>query len=273
VLSFDFPEVVHSFEWNENGSQILAACKDTTLRIYDPRQAAAALTTTSFPGARGSRAVWADNKAKVITVGFSVTSTRQYMIHDPRKFDKPIAAPGDIDQSAGVFIPFYDPDNSVLYLGGKGDAGIKYFELTDEEPYLFFLSEFRSTESQKGLCFLPKLACDTSLCEIASCMRLMKDAVQPVSFQVPRKSDVFQADLFPDTYAGIPALTEDQWLSGDNKEAPKTSMKDKDVGRAAAPSTSGFVPMKSAAELAKELAEAHARIAALEEEVRKLKAK
>lgn len=108
----------------------------------------------------------------------------------------------------------------MLYLGGKGDASIKYYEAVEEDPYLHFLSEFRSNESQKGLCFIPKLACDTSICEIAVALRLMKDMVQPVSFQVPRKSDMFQADIYPDTYAGVPALSEDQYLGGADKDPP-----------------------------------------------------
>jgi len=194
------------------------------------------------------------------------------MIHDPRKFDKAIIT-SDIDQSAGVLIPYYDNDNSILYLGGKGDGNIRYFELTDEEPYLHYLSEFRSTESQKGLTFLPKLACDTSVCEIASALRLLKDSIVPVSFQVPRKSDMFQSDLYPDTYAGLPALSETEWLSGSDKEPPKVSVKDKDT-RSAAASVSGapaFTAHKSVAQLEKELADANARIKELEAELAKLK--
>jgi len=272
AATIDFPEVCYSFEWNDNGSQIIAACKDKTLKILDPRVASSVLSTASFPGARGARSVWADNKGRTVTVGFSATSVRQYMLHDPRNFTKPIVT-NDIDQSAGVLLPFYDPDNSILYLSGKGDGNIRYFELTDEEPYLHYLSEFRSNESQKGVCFLPKLACDTSICEIAVGLRLMKEYIQPVSFQVPRKSDMFQSDIFPDTYAGKPALSEDEWLAGQNKEPPKTSMKDKEQTRAAAPSVTSFAPVKSAAELQKELTEAKAYIAQLEAELAKLKAK
>lgn len=272
VLNYDFPEVPLSFEWNDNGSQIVVACKDKTIRTLDPRNPGAAQSTQGLPGARGSRTVWADNKGRIITVGFSVTSTRQYMIHDPRNFAKPITV-GDIDQSAGVLMPFYDPDNSVLYVGGKGDGNIRYFELTDEDPFLHYLSEFRSNESQKGLAFLPKLACDTGPCEIALGLRLMKDMIQPVSFQVPRKSDMFQSDLYPDTYAGLPALSEAEWFGGANKDAPKASMKDKDSGqqRSAAPSIASPTFLKPAAELQKELNEAHARIAQLEAELAKLK--
>ncbi len=164
-----------------------------------------------------------------------------------------------------------------MYLAGKGDAGIKYFEVVDEDPYVHFLSEFRTNESQKGACFLPKLACETKDCEIAVCLRLMRDCVQRVSFQVPRKSDLFQGDIYPDTYAGIPVLSEEDWLGGANKEPLRVSMKDKGSlsgggQKLASSQPSQFVAQKSAAELQKELNDANERIKQLEAEVAALKA-
>merc|ERR1712154_626673 len=48
----------------------------------------------------------------------------------------------------------------------------------------------------------------------------------PISFVVPRKSggDVFQEDIYPDCYAGKPALSADEWLDGNNKDPIYTSM-------------------------------------------------
>ena len=34
-----------------------------------------------------------------------------------------------------------------------------------------------------------------------------KDMVIPIAMQVPRKSELFQDDIFPDTYAGVPTST------------------------------------------------------------------
>jgi coronin-1B/1C/6 len=263
-------DVIQSFEWNESGSMIATASKDKFIRIYDPRDNGSMLKAPGFGGTKGSRVAWADRLNKLLAVGFSATSVRQYSVYDYRKFSEPLAT-SDIDQTAGVLIPYYDPDNSVLYLAGKGDGNIRYFEVVDEDPYIHYLSEFRSNESQKGACFLPKLACETKDCEIAVALRLMRDFIQPVSFQVPRKSDIFQGDIYPDTYAGIPALSEEEWLAGQNKEPPKVSMKDKNVGGGSGSSAVVFVAQKSAAELQKELNEAHERIKQLEAEVAKLK--
>jgi coronin-1B/1C/6 len=56
----------------------------------------------------------------------------------------------DIDQAAGVIMPFFDNDTNMLYLCGKGDGNVRFYESTNQEPYLFGLSEFRSTTSCKG---------------------------------------------------------------------------------------------------------------------------
>jgi len=44
---------------------------------------------------------------------------------------------------------------------------------------------------------------------------------------------MFQADIFPDTYAGLPVLSADEWLGGANKDPIKVSMKDKNAAGAA----------------------------------------
>lgn len=69
----------------------------------------------------------------------------------------------------------YDDDNGILYVAGKGDGNIRYFEIVDTDPYVHFLSEFRDNSSQKGICWLPKRAMDTTKCEVAVACRLMKD--------------------------------------------------------------------------------------------------
>jgi coronin-1B/1C/6 len=195
-------------------------------------------------------------------------------VWDQRAINKPLAMV-DIDTSAGVLIPYFDPDNSILYCAGKGDGNIRYFEIVDTEPYVHFLSEYRDNQSQKGIAFLPKKAVDVSKCEIAVCLRLLRDRVVPVSFQVPRKSDMFQKDLYPDSYAGIPSLSADEWLGGVNKAPKKVSMKPGDNksvsgGGASAP-TATLKPQKTASQLEAELEAAHKKIAELEAQVAKLK--
>jgi len=269
ALTFeDHPDVPQSIDWTADGAQAATTCKDKKIRIFDPRDAKSVLTTEGFAGSKRSSIVWASNHGLLLGVGFSKNSVRQYGVWDPKNLSAPLAL-ADLDQSAGVVIPFYDPDNSILYLSGKGDASIRYFELVKEKPYLHALSEFRDTNSQQGVTWLPKRACDTTKCEIAHCLRLMKDSIVPISFQVPRKSDLFQKDLFPDAYAGVPSLEAKEYLGGDNKAQKLKSMKPGTAQETVV--VKSFSAKKSPQELETENEKLRARVAELEAELARLK--
>jgi len=268
----DHSDVVQSIDFSADGSQIATTCKDKKIRIFDPRDGKHVLSTEGFAGTKRSSIVWASHQEKLLGVGFSKTSVRQYGLWDPKKLDAPLNII-DLDQSAGVVIPMYDPDNGILYLAGKGDASIRYFELVKEKPYLHPLSEFRDTNSQQGVAWLPKRACDTTKCEIAHCLRLMKDSIVPISFQVPRKSDLFQKDLFPDAYAGIPSMEAKEYLAGENKPAKLRSMKPGDKSTTEQVVVKTFSAKKSPQELEEENVKLKARVAELEAELAKLKSR
>ena len=67
----------------------------------------------------------------------------------------------------------------------QGDTQISYFEW--EEDVLHDVSVYKSTESQKGVAFMPKRGCNISEVETARAYRALRDRIEPVSFQVPRK--------------------------------------------------------------------------------------
>ncbi|XP_037057454.1 coronin-6 isoform X3 [Peromyscus leucopus] len=159
-------------------------------------------------------------------------------IIDPRKsqvvannFEEPVALQ-EMDTSNGVLLPFYDPDSSIVYLCGKGDSSIRYFEITDEPPFVHYLNTFSSKEPQRGMGFMPKRGLDVSKCEIARFYKLHERKCEPIIMTVPRKSDLFQDDLYPDTPGPEPALEADEWLSGQDAEPVLISLKE------------GYVPPK-----------------------------
>jgi coronin-1B/1C/6 len=211
-------DIIQSLDWNLNGSQIATTCKDKKARVFDPRTKEIAAEVVAHQGIKGSRAAWL--RDKLLTIGFSKTSEREFSIYDPRKIETPIAHLA-IDSSAGVIMPFFDPDTNILFLAGKGDGNIRYYEIVDEAPYFFYLSEFKSATPQRGMAFVPKRGLNVSECEIARALKLSPNKVEPISFRVPRKSDIFQDDLYPPTYAGEPSLSAEQWTHGEDAE-PKT---------------------------------------------------
>ncbi|KYQ89173.1 hypothetical protein DLAC_11809 [Tieghemostelium lacteum] len=215
-------DIILSVEWSANGSQLVSTCKDKKARIFDPRTKGGAVQeVVCHQGVKNSRGIFL--KDKILTTGFSKTSEREFNIFDPRNLTAEPLAHQTIDTASGLLMPFFDADNSVLYLAGKGDGNIRYYEIEESSTSVnyYYLSEFKSATPQRGICFLPKRACNIAECEIARGLKLTTNSMEPISFRVPRKSDVFQDDIFPDTYAGEPVIDAQAWSNGTNAE-PKT---------------------------------------------------
>jgi len=158
----------------------------------------------------------------------------------------------------------------VFFIGKKGGAQVHYYEMVPKNnkgKMMHSLSYFGGKTGVKGMCFLPKRVCNVTDCEIARSFHLYSDHIAPVSYSVPRKSKLFQIDIFPDTYAGQPSMSAADWASGENKPPVKMSMDPKKKGDAAA----GGIKIQSKADLMKENAELKKRVAALEAEVKALK--
>jgi coronin-1B/1C/6 len=114
----------------------------------------------------------------------------------------------NLDTSSGLLMPHYDADTQLLFLSGRGDGNIRYYEIVDEAPYAHFVAEYKSTEPQRAVTFLPKRAVSVSENEIARAYKVHTTGlVEPVSFRVPRKGEGFQSDIFPETPGPTPALS------------------------------------------------------------------
>ncbi|KAM7139582.1 coronin-6 isoform 2-T2 [Macrochelys suwanniensis] len=225
-------DLIYSVGWNRTGSLLVTTCKDKHLRVIDPRRRQlVAAKVKPHEGARPIRAIFMAD-GKIFTTGFSKMSERQLALWDLKNFEEPIALQ-EMDTSNGVLLPFYDPDSSIVYLCGKGDSSIRYFEITGEAPYVHYLSTYSSKEPQRGMGFMPKRGLDVSKCEIARFFKLHERKCEPIVMTVPRKSDLFQDDLYPDTPGPEPALEAAEWLAGKDAEPVLVSLRD------------GYVPVKN----------------------------
>ncbi|RXN10364.1 coronin-B-like isoform X2 [Labeo rohita] len=218
------PDVIFSVCWSRNGSLICTACKDKKVRVIDPRKGKIiAEKDKAHEGARPMRAIFLAD-GNIFTTGFSRMSERQLALWNPKNMEDPISV-HEMDTSNGVLLPFYDPDTNVVYLCGKGDSSIRYFEITDEAPYVHYLNTFSSKEPQRGMGYMPKRGLDVNKCEIARFYKLHERKCEPIIMTVPRKSDLFQDDLYPDTAGPDPALEAEEWFEGKNGEPILISLK------------------------------------------------
>jgi len=214
-------DIINSADWKSDGSFIITTCKDKKIRTIDPRTSKVAAEGEAHLGVKPGRAIWI--RDKIFSCGFSKTSEREICFWDPKDLTKPLMRQA-IDSASGGLMPFFDGDTSVIFLAGKGDGNIRFYEVVDEAPYVHYLSEFKSNTPQRGMCMLPKRGVNVSDNEIVRMLKVGVKLVEPISFQVPRKSEIFQDDIYPDCFSGEYSLTADEWAGGKNAEQKRRSM-------------------------------------------------
>ncbi|XP_071034431.1 coronin-2B [Parasteatoda tepidariorum] len=210
------PDTIYSLSFNREGSLIATTCKDKKLRVIDARSGAV---------------------IKVMFFTFVKYFVYEHQISMPveiknmlfffqHNLDTPLRIE-NIDSSSGVLFPFYDHDTKMVYVAGKGDGNIRYYEIVNEPPWCHYLSQFLTGFPQRGLGIMPKRGLDVLRCEVFRFYKLhaVKPLCETISMIVPRKSEQFQEDLFPDTAAPTPSLTAREWLNGKNRNPILISMK------------------------------------------------
>ncbi|CAH1106121.1 unnamed protein product [Psylliodes chrysocephalus] len=210
-------DAIHSMSLNRDGSLLATTCKDKKLRIIEPRTGRVQAEGMCHSGSKASKVVYLGSTGRLLTTGFSRHSDRQYSVWNESDLSRPLFT-DSIDSSSGVVFPFFDPDTNMVYLAGKGDGNIRYYEVTDEAPYVHFLNQFLSGNPQRGLGFMPKRGLRIAQCEVFRFYKLhaTKGMCEPIGMIVPRKSDQFHDDLYPDTAGSKPALSAHEWIRGKN---------------------------------------------------------
>ncbi|EMP36031.1 Coronin-2B [Chelonia mydas] len=213
-------DVILCMSFNTDGSLLSTTCKDKKLRVIEPRSGKV-LQEASCKNHRVNRVVFLGNVKRLLTTGVSRWNTRQIALWDQEDLAMPLIEE-EIDGLSGLLFPFYDADTHMLYLAGKGDGNIRYYEISTEKPYLNYLMEFRSPAPQKGLAprggpcvWLPYLEAV-----------LHSSGSGDGCCGVAGWSETYQEDIYPMTPGIEPALTPDEWLSGMNRDPILMSLKE-----------------------------------------------
>ncbi|KAI0480506.1 DUF1900-domain-containing protein [Xylariaceae sp. FL0804] len=219
VHSLKHADVIQSLSWNAQGTMLATTSRDKKLRVWDVRQEQPVHEYAGHEGAKNSRAVWLGEHNRVATTGFSKMSDRQLGLWEPGN-SNPIGGLTVLDSISGVCMPFWDDSCQVLYLAGKGDGNIRYFEYENDK--FEFLSEYKSGDPQRGIAFLPKRGVNVHENEVMRAFKTVNDTyIEPISFTVPRRAETFQSDIYPPAIGSKPAVSAQDWLNGQSGIPPK----------------------------------------------------
>ncbi|KAH3907881.1 coronin [Parastagonospora nodorum] len=222
-LTLTHKDIVQSLSWSADGAYLVTTSRDKKLRVWDVRQEKPAQEVPGHPGAKNSRAVWMGEHDRIATTGFSRMSDRQLGLWDPRNPSEPIGGFEILDSISGVCMPFWDDGTQCLYLAGKGDGNIRYYEYENDK--FEYLTQYTSPNPQRGVAFMPKRGINLHDNEVLRAFKTVNDTyIEPVSFIVPRRSEMFQSDIYPPTTGLRPGTTADEWFGGKTAVPPKISL-------------------------------------------------
>ncbi len=218
-----------NISWNYDGTILGLSCKDKLSRLIDPRSLNIINTFQSHEGSKGQRLSWIGKRKTniIITTGFDKMGGRQLKIWDIRDLNKELSIL-KLDSGSSLLIPYILEDNGVVMLTGKGEKTIRTYEIegiANENGDKLFVphncSEYIvNGDPHSSFAIQPRYCCNVSKVEVVKGLRLTSNTVEPINFYLPRASDLsgyFADDIYPDTKAPIPSLSNDEWLKGDNK--------------------------------------------------------
>ena len=123
---------------------------------------------------------------------------------------------------SGQIIPIYDKDLCLLYLYTKGECNIKYYDIPYNSNTIHNIGEFKSNNTNKSICIMPKAGLNVMKNEIGRFYKLttnntnnnntttistnstnISNSIEYLSVLLPRRSNVFQSDIYPDVYTDL----------------------------------------------------------------------
>ncbi|EGG00921.1 uncharacterized protein MELLADRAFT_92887 [Melampsora larici-populina 98AG31] len=251
VINLDHHQLgIWDLQWNWNGDLIGCTTKDGNLSIWDPRNGNRLIGSCLSHGVAGkkcSRLAWINNY--IITTGVNKLREREISLYDPRELSKGPLKSQTIDNSTGVLIPLIDPNRSMVYLSGRGETSVRWFEInsTSINSNPIEVHQTRLVDPIAGIAMAPinPSTVDVMKAEICKLVILSKNQqVLPVIIQAPKRQYLdFHLDVMPPVRSMTAAQTSTEWLNGGNATIEMVSQDPADSGTRSSITKSTDIPL------------------------------
>ncbi len=184
IAKFNCGEGVFGSDWNHNGSLLGVTTKEKLIKIFDPRKTDSIHTIQGFEGNKTQKMLFMGNSDYFLATGFSKANDREVRVFDLRSVEKPVQVLR-VDNNSATLQPYYDADSGLLFLAGRGESTVKYFEFSNGT--FKKANEFSTAEPSKSSAFLQKRYVNYNKCELATMIKVTKNWVSYVHFSYPKK--------------------------------------------------------------------------------------
>ncbi len=178
-------------EWNSNGSLLGMTTKEKTIHLIDPRGNKIELSTKGCESNKSQKMGFLGNTDYIFNTGVSKANERQIKLFDMRNFSEAIAVI-PVDSQTGIMMPHYDADSGLIYVPGRGEGNIKFFDFGNGSIKL--ANEYRSNVQQKGIASFPKRTMNYNKCEITRFAKLSINSIEYLSFYFPKRVKLFNLE-------------------------------------------------------------------------------
>jgi coronin-1B/1C/6 len=220
LTKLSLADTIMSIDWNHNGSLLGLTTKEKLVHVADPRNGKIELSAKAHDSSKSQKMAFL-NQDYLFSCGFNRSNERQLKLYDLRNFSEAVQQI-PVDSQTGIMIPFYDADTGLIFVPGRGEGNVKYYDFSNNT--IKFASEFRSSVPQKGMALFPKRACNYNRCEVDRFAKMTINSIEYLSFYVPKRNEGYDSAVYPDCLSGEPALTYDEWVGGKNAEAVRKSI-------------------------------------------------
>ncbi|PWN30480.1 DUF1900-domain-containing protein [Jaminaea rosea] len=217
---------VWDVQWSNDGSKIVAALADGTVKILNARDGLA--VASSNPPSFGLPKPMRVAHVGSYVLASTLTSSRQreLRIFAIDSLSSPLQTI-TLDTASSPLALAVDQDRRLVYMGAKGDVTMRWIELDDSRKFPQGAFPLPPRTSFAALSTTKPISLDVMSAEIDRLYVASASGseVVPISIEIPQRQLIdYHSHLFPDTYDGSPALTASDWLQGKDGEMTRVSM-------------------------------------------------
>ena len=212
------------------GNNLMTIGKDLNYRLYDPRDSSRSITTFCVgETVKGLKGMFLDGTDYFVSTGFSRNGERVVNLFDQRK--EGLLGRVIVDKQPHPLNMYYDDNNNLMYLTGKGNSMFTY---DIQGKNMVMLKNANIIDGVGGCAMIQQRKYDVKRCEVGRFMILNQktDTLFNITYGLNRRDadTIYQEDLYQNVKGPGAEYTIQTWTNPDTVEMTASTGKKSQQG-------------------------------------------